>query len=87
MWHADETYVKVNGAWCYLYRAIDREGNLVEVRLSEKRDMAAAQAFFAQAGGRPAAPEQVTTDGHDAYPRAIARRWAWGGPPHQPRQE
>ncbi len=71
-WHADETYLRVEGRWCYLYRAIDREGNLVEALLSEKRDMDAAQRFFrralAQAG---AAPERVTTDGHDAYPRAI----------------
>ena len=78
-WHADETYVRVNGAWCYLYRAIDRESNLVEALLSEKRDMAAAQRFFAQAlniaGG---APERVTTDGHDAYPRAIRSRWGQG---------
>jgi len=72
-WHADETYVKVNGTWCYLYRAIDREGNLVEALLSEKRDMAAAQRFFAQALDiTDHAPEQVTTDGHDAYPRAIS---------------
>src|SRR5215217_3358593 len=48
-WHADETYVKVNGTWCYLYRAIDREGNLVDVLLSDKRDMEAAQRFFRQA--------------------------------------
>ncbi|CAA9564233.1 MAG: Integrase, catalytic region [uncultured Thermomicrobiales bacterium] len=71
-WHADETYLRIDGRWCYLYRAIDREGNLVEALLSEKRDMAAARRFFAQAldvVGR--APEQVTTDGHDAYPRAI----------------
>jgi len=71
-WHADETYVRVDGRWCYRYRAIDRDGNLVEALLSEKRDMAAAQQFFAQAldvAGH--APEQVTTDGHDAYPRAI----------------
>lgn len=71
-WHADETYIKVDGRWCYLYRAIDREGNLVDVLLSERRDMDAAQRFFAQAldlAGQ--APEQVTTDGHDAYPRAI----------------
>ena len=71
-WHADETYVKVNGAWCYLYRAIDRDGNLVDALLSKKRDMDAAQRFFAQAldvAGH--APAQVTTDGHDAYPRAI----------------
>lgn len=71
-WHADETYVRVDGRWCYLYRAIDREGNLVDALLSDKRDMAAAQRFFGQAldvAGQ--APAQVTTDGHDAYPRAI----------------
>ncbi len=71
-WHVDETYLKVNGRWCYLYRAIDREGNLVEALLSEQRDMAAAQRFFTQALGTAGhAPAQVTTDGHDAYPRAI----------------
>ena len=71
-WHADETYVKVAGRWCYLYRAIDREGNLVEAMPSEKRYLAAARSFFAHAlevVGH--APAQVTTDGHDAYPRAI----------------
>jgi len=71
-WHADETYVKVDGRWCYLYRAIDRDGNLVEALLSEQRDMAAARRFFAQALAlADRVPEQVTTDGHDAYPRAI----------------
>jgi putative transposase len=29
-WYVDETYVKVHGKWCYLYRAIDRDGNLVD---------------------------------------------------------
>ena len=47
--YVDETYVKVNGQWCYLYRAIDREGNLVDSMLSETRDMEAAQRFFHQA--------------------------------------
>jgi putative transposase len=32
-WHVDETDVKVHGNWCYLYRAIDRDGNLVDSRL------------------------------------------------------
>jgi transposase-like protein len=74
-WHADETYVRVGGRWCYLYRAIDREGNLVDALLSEQRDMAAAQRFFAQALDIVGhAPAQVTTDGHDAYPRAIRER-------------
>ena len=70
-WNADEAYVRVDGRWCCLYRAIDREGNLVAAMLSEKRDMGAARPFFARAldvAGQ--APEQVTTEGHDAYPRA-----------------
>lgn len=71
-WYVDETYIKVHGKWCYLYRAIDEDGNLVDSRLSEKRDMEAAQLFFKQAlavVGR--APERVTTDGHTSYPRAV----------------
>ena len=34
-WHTDETYIKVADQWQYLYRAIDRDGNLVDVYLSE----------------------------------------------------
>jgi putative transposase len=48
-WYVDETYLKVHGRWCYLYRAIDRNGTLVDVLFSEHRDMAAAQAFFRSA--------------------------------------
>jgi putative transposase len=71
-WPTDETYIKVEGRWCYRYRAIDRQGNLVAAMLSERRDMAAAQRFFTEAlGAAGRAPEQVTTDGHDAHPRAI----------------
>ncbi len=71
-WYVDETYLKVHGRWCYLYRAIDRNGNLVDVLFSEHRDMAAAQAFFRSAQAvTGVTPDRVTTDGHDSYPRAI----------------
>ena len=71
-WYVDETYVKVKGKWSYLYRAIDREGNLVDSMLSLTRDMAAAQRFFRSALSVVGeAPKQVTTDGHNSYPRAI----------------
>src|SRR3954454_10192253 len=71
-WHVDETYLKVRGRWCYLYRAIDRDGNLVDTMLSEHRDMAAAQAFFRSAkAATGVTPERVTIDGHGSYPRAI----------------
>jgi transposase-like protein len=71
-WHADETYVKIQGVWCYLYRAIDADGNLVDSLLSVHRDLEAAKRFFAQSVEVVGhTPERVTTDGHDAYPRAI----------------
>jgi putative transposase len=57
---------------CYLYRAIDGDGNLVDVRLSDTRDLTAAEAFFRSAWTvTGVTPERITTDGHDAYPRAI----------------
>lgn len=69
-WHVDETYLRVGGHWAYLYRAIDRD--LVDTMLSEHRDMAAAQAFFRSAKSvTGVTPDQVTTDGHGSYPRAI----------------
>ena len=71
-WHVDETYLKVRGRWAYLYRAIDRDGGLVDTMLSEHRDMAAAQACFRLAKAATGlTPDQVTTDGHGPYPRAI----------------
>ena len=71
-WYVDETYIKVHGQWRYLYRAIDRDGALVDVMLSERRDLAAAKAFFRSAKAvTGTVPDRVTTDGHDAYPAAI----------------
>jgi transposase-like protein len=64
--------LKVQGRWVYLYRAIDCSGALVDVMLSDTRDMAAAKAFFRSAKMVTGiTPTRVITDGHDSYPRAI----------------
>ena len=71
-WYGDETYLKVDGRWCYVYRAIHSSGALVDVLFSERRDMRAATAFFRSAKVVTGmTPDRVTTDGHDSYPRAI----------------
>jgi len=69
-WHADATYIKVEGRWCYLYRAIDKQGVLVDVYLSDVRDQAAAEAFFEQCHQTTGViPDQLTTDKEPAlYP-------------------
>jgi transposase-like protein len=68
-WYVDETYIRVHGDWKYLYRAIDRDGALVDVMLSEHRNLAAAKRFFRSAKAVTGViPDR---DGHDAYPRAI----------------
>ena len=71
-WCVDETYLKVAGRWCYVCRAIDRSGALVDVLFSACRDMKAARAFFRSAQAvTGVTPDRVTTDNHDSYPRAI----------------
>jgi putative transposase len=61
-WRMDETYIKVNGKWVYLYRAVDKEGNTVDFMLSEKRNEPAARAFFERAIGSHGVPDKVTLD-------------------------
>jgi transposase-like protein len=72
-WYVNETYIRVKGRWCYLYRTMDEDGNLVDSLLREKRDMESAKAFFARALEiAPVPPNRVVTDGLASYPRAIA---------------
>ena len=73
-WYCDETYVRVAGAWAYLYRAVDEYGQVVDVLLRAQRDLASARAFFAQAiDGGALHPDHVVTDKHRAYVRAVRR--------------
>jgi transposase-like protein len=71
-WRVDETYVKIRGQWRYLYRAVDRAGKTVDFRLSAKRDVMAAKAFFKQAiKSHGSVPRTITLDGYAASHRAV----------------
>ena len=61
-WFVDETYVRVAGAWRYVYRAVDQHRQVIDVSVSKRRNLAAATRFFeALLAGRERPPE-ITTD-------------------------
>lgn len=71
-WRVDETYVKIRGRWAYLYRAVDRSGKTINFRLSTRRDVAAAKAFFKKAiKSQGCAPQTIAVGGYAAAHRAV----------------
>jgi transposase-like protein len=68
-WVVDETYVKVNGVWRYVYRAVDQHGQVIDVLLTTRRDAAAARRFFTRAlRTLKVIPREVVTDAAPVYP-------------------
>ena len=71
-WRMDETYVKVCGKWCYLYRAVDKFGNTVDFHLSRRRDNSSAKAFLRKAINNNGSPIKVVViDGSHANKCAL----------------
>ena len=74
-WRVDETYVRVGGRWKYLFRAVDKFGQLIASMLAERRDTGAAYRFLRNAlktmSDYP--PSSITSDKLASYPKAIRR--------------
>ena len=72
-WKVDETYIKVNGDWKYLYRAVDSEGNTLDFMLSARRNQKAAKRFFKKVlkSRHNKQPRVINVDKNAAYPPAI----------------
>jgi transposase-like protein len=73
-WFVDETYVKVNGVWRYVYRAVDQHGQVIDVLLSPRRDAAAARRFFTRLRTLKVIPNEVVTTPHWST-RPCSRNW------------
>ena len=70
-WFVDETYLKIAGRWSYLYRAVDQHGQVIDVLLSTRRDLAAARCFFTRALRVGTVPVEVTTVRAPVYTRVL----------------
>ncbi len=67
----DETYVRVNGVWRYVYRAVDQHGHVIDVYVSKRRNIPAATTFFEAALATLGRLAEVTTDLAAPLVRAI----------------
>ncbi|WP_075794672.1 IS6 family transposase [Massilia putida] len=70
-WRMDKTYIKVKGTWCYLYRAVDKEGKTVDFLLTAHRDVSAAKRFFAKAIRENGVPNKIAMDKSGANKAAM----------------
>ena len=70
-WNLDEAFVKVNGKLCYLWRAVDHEGEVLEAVVTAKRDKAAALKFLKRIMKTYGRPQKIVTDGLCSYSAAM----------------
>ena len=71
-WHLDEVFVRINGETHYLWRALDHEGEVLEVFATKRRDRKAALRFLKRAMKRYGRPASIVTDRLPSY-RAVMK--------------
>jgi putative transposase len=68
----DETYIKVKGKWCYLYRGVDEEGKTIDFLLTHRRKKrAAAHRFLIKAITQNGVPELINIDKSGSNKEAV----------------
>ena len=70
-WHLDEVFVRINGETHYLWRAVDHEGEVLEVFVTKHRDRRAALNFLKRTMKRYSRPEVIVTDRLRSYRAAM----------------
>ena len=72
-WHLDEMVCTVGGRRMYLWRAVDDEGEVLDLVMQRKRDTEAALNLLRRLlRNQPVEPQSITTDGLASYPAALA---------------
>ncbi len=72
-WHLDEVFVRINGETYYLWRAVDHEGEVLEVFVTKKRDRKAALRFLKRTMKRYGRPKVIVTDRLRSYLAAMRK--------------
>src|SRR5918997_4788929 len=71
-WHLDEVFLAINGQRQYLWRAVDQEGNILDILVQPRRDKAAAKRFFRKLlKGLTYVPRVIITDRLKSYGAAM----------------
>ena len=67
-WHLDEVFVGINGMLCYLWRAVDQHGNVLDVLVQSRRNAVSAKRFFRKLlKGLRYVPRVLVTDTLGSY--------------------
>ncbi len=70
-WHLDEVFLKINGTTHYLWRAVDQDGNVLDILVQRRRNKAAAKTFFRKLlKGCQYVPRVLITDKLGSYAAA-----------------
>lgn len=68
IWHVDELFITVRGQRHYLWRAVDQDGDVIDILVTKRRDCRAAKRFFRKAlKYQGQAPWQLVTDKLRSY--------------------
>ena len=70
-WHLDEVFIRINGETHYLWRAVDHEGEVLEVFATKRRDRRAALEFLKRTMKRYGGPRVIVTDRLGSYGAAM----------------
>ena len=66
-WYLDEVFVKINGETQFLWRAVDKEGEILESYVTKRRDRRPALKFLKQFMKRHGQPKVIVTDKLRSY--------------------
>jgi putative transposase len=68
VWHLDEMVVTIQGEWHYLWRAVDQDGDVLDILVQKRKDKRAAKQFFRKLlKGQGRSPNRIVTDNLPSY--------------------